>query len=104
MTDTNVHPRTIPPPPTTPPFPPAGPGATWAVVEIVGHVRHGGFVQLVDERNVRLWRIDIPVTSDGEPATRFYPPTQIHSIAPVSHARALMVAAEEAEDPANGRF
>lgn len=100
-----VDTRTIPPPPRALPFPLAGPGATWAVVEAVGHSRHGGFVQLVEERSgVRLWRIDIPVTRSGVPETKFYPPAQIHCITPVAEREARLVAAEEAEDPTSGRF
>lgn len=70
---------------------------TWAIMEIMGHRRLGGFVSEESVAGAGLLRIDIPATIEpGDSSvtmTQYYAPSALYCLTPVSEeiARAFAV-------------
>ncbi len=68
----------------------------WAIMELMGHRRLGGYVKEVQVGGAPFFRIDIP----GEPpATQLYSPASIYCLTPTTEAIARAVAARNVPEP-----
>jgi hypothetical protein len=66
---------------------------SWAILELMGHRRLGGFVREVQIAGTGLLRIDVPGDVDGEvQATQFYSPSSLYCMTPCTEATAREVA------------
>lgn len=66
---------------------------SWAILELMGHRRLGGFVREVQIAGAGLLRIDVPGDADGEvQATQFYSPSSLYCMTPCTEATAREVA------------
>lgn len=67
----------------------------WAIVELMGHRRLGGYVQEASMYGATMLRIDVPAPPDGatKDATQFYGGSAIFSVTPTSEETARRVAA-----------
>lgn len=71
----------------------------WAILELMGHRRLGGYVVETQLAGAGFLRIDIP-GADSEPAiTQFYPPQSLYGLTPVTEAMARAVAARNVPQP-----
>src|SRR4051794_11369882 len=74
--------------------------AQWAILELMGHRRLGGFVQEVQVAGAGFLRIDIPGDAVGEVhSTQFYPPASVYCLTPVSEEAAKIVAQRSRPEP-----
>jgi hypothetical protein len=65
----------------------------WAVLELMGHRRLGGYVREVAQFGTAMIRIDVPAESeDGQPVTQFYGGQSIYCLSPVTEESARAVA------------
>lgn len=71
----------------------------WAIVEIMGHRRHGGRISEVSHFGATLLRIDVPGEGEEVIATHFYGGAAIFSITPTDEDTARRVAAFERPRP-----
>jgi hypothetical protein len=72
----------------------------WAILELMGHRRLGGFVREVQVAGAGFLRIDVPGDVDGEThSTQFYPPSSVYCLTPVSEAAARIVARSSRPEP-----
>ncbi len=62
----------------------------WAILEVMGHRRMGGFVREETLAGAGVLRIDIP--SDEQTVTQFYPPSSLYCLTPTTEATARAVA------------
>lgn len=73
---------------------------SWAILELMGHRRLGGFVQEVQVAGAGFLRIDVPGDVEGEThSTQFYPPASVYCLTPVSEAAARVVARSSRPEP-----
>jgi hypothetical protein len=70
----------------------------WAILELMGHRRMGGYVQEISLFGVSLLRIDIP-TDEGEQVTQLYGAQAIYCLTPCSEEAARAVAARQQPQP-----
>lgn len=70
---------------------------TWAIVELMGHVRIAGRVTEEEHFGAKLGRIDIP-TGDGF-VTQFFGGSSVYRMTPCSEAAARGVAAANVPQP-----
>lgn len=63
----------------------------WAILELMGHRRLGGYVRETTIAGAGLLRIDIPM-ADGKTATQFYPPSALYCLTPTTEEIARVVA------------
>lgn len=73
--------------------------ASWAVLEIMGHRRLGGFVRECQIAGAGMLRIDVPADGDTPAATVFYPPSSVYALTPCSEPAARAVAAANRVEP-----
>lgn len=73
--------------------------ASWAILELMGHRRLGGYVQEVDLAGAGVLRIDIPATEGHAEATQFYPPGSLYCLTPTTEELARAVAARARPAP-----
>jgi hypothetical protein len=67
--------------------------AGWAILELMGHRRLGGFVQEATLAGGAFLRIDVPGDADGEVhSTQFYSPGSVYCLTPVTEEAAKIVA------------
>jgi hypothetical protein len=71
----------------------------WAILELMGHRRLGGFIRQVEMYGSALLRIDVPAGEDEVAATQLYSPGAIYCITPTTEAIARAVAARERPAP-----
>jgi hypothetical protein len=64
----------------------------WAILELLGHRRLGGFLQEQEIAGAGLLRIDIPAQTGT--ITQFYSPQALYAITPCSEDVARQIAAE----------
>lgn len=68
---------------------------SWAILELMGHRRLGGFVSEVEMAGVGMFRIDVPELVDGDTrhaaATQFYAPAAVYAITPTTEEIARAV-------------
>ena len=67
----------------------------WAILELMGHRKLGGYVREQNVAGAGFVRIDVPRSDgkDGDAATQFYAPGAIYCITPVTEVLARKVAA-----------
>lgn len=70
----------------------------WAIVELMGHRRLGGFVTETQLAGAGMLRIDIPA-DDGKGITQFFPPTSLYGLTPVTEEMARAVARHNIPQP-----
>lgn len=63
----------------------------WAILELMGHRRLGGYISEAEIAGAKFLRIDIP-SSDGPPTTQLYGPSAIYSLTPTTEEIAKAVA------------
>lgn len=71
----------------------------WAILELMGHRRLGGYVQEATIAGGTFLRIDVPAEQEGtKPATQFYSPSSVYCLTPTTEetARALAKLAQPA--------
>jgi hypothetical protein len=70
----------------------------WAILELMGHRRLGGYIQEATIGGTSFVRVDIPGADGQTVATQFYSPQSVYCITPVSEevARAVAAASEVA--------
>lgn len=71
---------------------------TWALVEIMGHVRLAGHVTETTIAGAPMLRVDVPKTKHREPFTKYYGASAIYSITLTDEATARF-AAEQFDQP-----
>lgn len=72
----------------------------WAVLELMGHRRLGGFVREVQLAGAGFLRIDVPGDVEGEThSTQFYPPSSVYCLTPVTEEAAKVVARSSRPQP-----
>jgi hypothetical protein len=73
---------------------------SFAILELMGHRRLGGFVREVQIAGAGFLRIDVPGDADGEThSTQFYPPSSVYCLTPVSEEAARIVAKTTRPEP-----
>lgn len=79
----------------------AAPAPEWAIIEIMGHRRHGGLIQEVERFGAKFVRVDVPGEKDGEVyATHYYSGPSIFSLTPCDEATARKIASYDRPRPA----
>lgn len=64
----------------------------WAILELMGHRRLGGYVREVQQYGVTMCRIDVPSADGSAMATQFYGGAAIYCCTPSSEETARAVA------------
>lgn len=73
--------------------------AGWAILEILGHRRLGGWVAETQVAGAGFLRIDVPGDGDDPVASQFYPPSAIYCLTPTSEDAARLVAKQNRPEP-----
>jgi hypothetical protein len=74
--------------------------ASWAILELMGHRRLGGFVQETTIAGGAFLRIDVPGDAEGEiHSTQFYSPGSVYCLTPCSEETAKLVARSSRPEP-----
>lgn len=71
----------------------------WAILEVMGHRKLGGFVTEVEIAGHGFLRIDIPAEGDTRHATQFYQPTSIYCVTPTTEPMARAIALRNKPQP-----
>lgn len=71
----------------------------WCVLELFGHKKLAGLVSEVTMAGGAFLRVDVPRDAETTDYTRFYNPTAIYSMSPVSKETAVVFAAHIKEPP-----
>lgn len=75
----------------------------WAILELMGHRRLGGYVAEATVAGAGFLRIDVPGDDSGEgegtEATQFYSPSSVYCLTPVTKEMARAVAARNRPQP-----
>ena len=73
----------------------------WALLELFGHQRLAGLVTEVQLGGASFVRVDVPGETKKSPAklTKFYNPSAIYSITPVTEETARMIAKSVSGEP-----
>lgn len=65
----------------------------WAVLELMGHRRLGGYLAEATLAGAAFIRIDVPAANEGDtPSTQFYAPAAVYCITPTTEEIARAVA------------
>lgn len=64
---------------------------TWAVVELMGHVKYGGRLSEEEKFGTKMGRLDVP-QSDGSFVTKFFGGSSVYSVTITTEAVARQVA------------
>lgn len=72
---------------------------SWAVLELFGHRRLGGYVTEQTIGGGAFIRIDIPAIDDEPAVTQFYGPAAVFSLTPTSEEAAVAVARRNRPEP-----
>jgi hypothetical protein len=70
----------------------------WAILELMGHRRLGGYVSEAIIGGVSMLRIDVP-GDDGTKATQFYAPSALYCLTPTTEDTARRVAKMALPEP-----
>lgn len=70
----------------------------WAILELMGHRRLGGYVAEATVAGAGFLRIDVP-GEDGPEATQLYSPSSVYCLTPTTEAMARAVAARSRPEP-----
>ena len=70
----------------------------WAILELMGHRRLGGYVAEATVAGAGFLRIDVP-GADGPEATQFYSPSSVYCLTPTTEAMARAVAVRSRLEP-----
>jgi hypothetical protein len=73
----------------------------WAILELMGHRRLGGYVRQVDMFGASMCRVDVPATGDEPAATQFYSGASIYCLTPTTEETAMRVAEGYRPAPVN---
>jgi hypothetical protein len=74
--------------------------ASWAILELMGHRRLGGFVSETTLAGGAFLRIDVPGDVEGEVhSTQFYSPGSVYCLTPCAEAVAKIVARTSRPEP-----
>lgn len=73
----------------------------WAILELMGHRRLGGYVRQVEMFGGALCRIDVPASEDEPAATQFYSAAAIYCVTPTTEEMACRVAEGYRPQPVN---
>ena len=79
----------------------ANPFEEFALVELFGHNRIAGKVTEAEIGGGRFIRVDVPAIGDLQPITRYYSPSAIYGITPLSEATAVALATQLGVQPVN---
>lgn len=71
----------------------------WCVMELMGHVRLGGYVTETTLAGMGVLRIDIPEIEGSPASTQFVPPSTLYRLTPVTEEIARAVAAKNRPQP-----
>lgn len=72
----------------------------WAILELMGHRRLGGYVRQVEMFGAAMCRLDVPGPADGEvAATQFYGGSSIYCLTPTTEPMARAVALRNQPEP-----
>lgn len=71
----------------------------WAILELMGHRRLGGYVSEATIAGVGFIRIEIVAEKPIDCATQFYSPGAVYALTPTTEAMARAVAAHNAPQP-----
>ncbi len=71
----------------------------WAILELMGHRRLGGFVRETQIAGAGFLRIDIPSDGGANDITQFYPPSSLYGLTPVTEPMARAVARQNTQPP-----
>lgn len=77
----------------------ANPYEGFAVLELMGHRRLGGFVSEVEFGGGKFIRIDVPGEGDEPVATQLYGPSAVYCLTPTTEEMARAVAAHNRPAP-----
>ncbi|OFZ55001.1 MAG: hypothetical protein A2428_03250 [Bdellovibrionales bacterium RIFOXYC1_FULL_54_43] len=72
--------------------------SSWAIVELLGHVRMAGMVSEEERFGCKMGRIDIP-TDDGKFATQYFGGGSVYRLTPTSEEAARAVAKRNVPQP-----
>lgn len=72
---------------------------TWALLELFGHQKIVGKVTEHELGGTAMLRVDVPGVEGQEPFTKFYGPSAIFSLTPISEAVGLALAKRLRADP-----
>lgn len=68
------------------------PFAAWAILELMGHRRLGGFVREQEIAGAGFLRIDVPGEGEEIVASQFYAPASVYCLTPTTEEIARVVA------------
>jgi hypothetical protein len=71
----------------------------WAILELMGHRRMGGYVTEATLAGGSFLRIDVPEDDAGKKFTQFYPPASVYCMTPCSEEAARGVARANRPEP-----
>lgn len=71
----------------------------WAILELMGHRRLGGFVTETEMAGAGVLRIDVPGEGDEVYATQFYSPGSMYCLTPTTEEAARAVAVRNRPEP-----
>lgn len=71
----------------------------WAVLELMGHRKLGGYVKQVEIFGAAMCRIDVPETVKTPAATQFYSSSAIYCVTPTTEEIAKRMAAGYQPEP-----
>lgn len=71
----------------------------WAVVEVMGHRRLGGYVRPAEQYGVTMLRVDVPAAGGLAAVTQFYGGGSIFCLTPCDEETAARVAAADRSAP-----
>jgi hypothetical protein len=64
---------------------------TWAIVELMGHVKSAGMVSEETHFGTVLLRLDVPASDGNQPRTEFYGGSSIYRLTPCTEEVAMLV-------------
>lgn len=72
---------------------------TWAILELMGHVKLAGFVTEEELFGSKMGRIDIPPGEDGKMVTQYFGGHTVYRLTPVTEEVAMAYAARNRPRP-----
>lgn len=73
----------------------------WAILELMGHRRLGGYIKQVEQYGTAMVRIDVPGTDGQDPATQFYSGSSLYCVTPTTEEVARGLAERIRPAPVN---
>lgn len=75
------------------------PFASWAILELMGHRRLGGYVTEQEIAGHGMLRIDVPGEDGQTTASQFYSPSSLYCLTPTTEEMARAVAKRNQPEP-----